>query len=176
MKKVLLMVALGVAVSARADLVEWSNPSDFVYQQVGGSTLVPDGTSFLLTLWEDGANNIMEDYGVGDDFQVAGLTTDFIGGQFYLSFDPVAAGLADGETVYTRVFNAASIGSATWYVDVDASGSVVLDSTPPAVSWQYDPGGTATDGSDWQQIPEPTTLALLGIGLAGVAARRSRRK
>jgi len=50
------------------------------------------------------------------------------------------------------------------------------------IRWQTDPTyvtgdmvGTAANGSDWVQVPEPGTLALFGLGLLMIGARRCRR-
>ncbi len=40
----------------------------------------------------------------------------------------------------------------------------------------YDPGGFAFEITGDREVPEPTTLALFGIGLVGMAVRRLRRK
>lgn len=175
-----VLAAAGMAVvGANADDIAWGNVITLepVYNQDGSGNPL-DGSSYLITLWEDGADGIIQDYNDpgSDDFRVGTLTGgDFFSGLFSVQFTEATEGTLPGERIYTQVFNAPTIGAASWFVVLDPAGFTITTPDPPA-TLDYDPSGSAVNGSDWQPIPEPATLALLGIGLTGIASRRMRKK
>lgn len=76
---------------------------------------------------------------------------------------------------YTVVWNGTTPGSADHFVILENGTpfDVPFVDVPPATQgFTYVTGGSAPDGSDWVAVPEPTTLALFGIGLIGMLVRR----
>ena len=133
--------------------------------------------NYIVRLYEDvGVNN---DFGVSDalDFDDAWTGDETVlvvgkaGTTYGSSFIWPGGSLAQGDDVFTVIFNATTIGAATQYVIVD---SATFDLPDPLGG----PGNyvlTSVSGT-WQAIPEPTTLALLGIGIGTAAAARRRRR
>lgn len=85
--------------------------------------------------------------------------------------------LTINDYVYTVVWNRSTVGydSNTKYAIVENGVPTRLSSTGwtgEDVVFDYNPGNTAFDGSDWVAVPEPASMALFGIGLAIVAVRR----
>lgn len=101
--------------AAMAAQIQWGNGVE-VYDQ--GGIPVPAASGYLIQLRYAGANMLINPPGSGDD--ILRTTTTFSSDGFFyqLLSDPVALGINMGDTVYTRVFNAATEGSATHYVDL----------------------------------------------------------
>ena len=138
-----------------------SNPNAY-------DALIPDSTEVLLkqtTLSSDGAfydattTYVELDYSIGD-------TNGFVGGY-----------------VYTRVFDyLGSNGSPTndtWFGN-DASPTLISGSqhSVPAANpaWIDITNGDSFTLNDQVVVPEPTTMAIMGIGLLTLVSRRFRRK
>lgn len=80
--------------------------------------------------------------------------------------------------VYTRIYNASTVGAATWYAQTaptTLSWSYDTTAKPPAAPTSADYNfGTVTAGQ-WVAVPEPSTFALLAAGLAVIGLRRKMR-
>jgi len=68
------------------------------------------------------------------------------------------------------IYDGATIGAATHYEIVDAS-PYVLPAADGDATYSM-----ATVSNGWQPVPEPCTMALLGLGLVTLAGRSIRRK
>ncbi len=79
-------------------------------------------------------------------------------------------GLDNGSQIYTHLFNASSIGAATYTATVGSGSHTVTGYNALNPAYTYNAG----TGGQWQAVPEPTTLALLGVGLLGLGFRRKR--
>ena len=86
----------------------------------------------------------------------------------------------NGDHFVLRVFNNASIASATAYLDIYLSGTTpysitaVSDLSPADSFLVWSAIGKTNGGPNgWQAVPEPTSMALFGIG-AGILALRRR--
>ena len=92
---------------------------------------------------------------------------------------------ADGINVYVRVFDSTTMGTSGWFLDLAAVQYGPTGTANPDGTWtiafggglgDYVTPGSLADGSDWQPIPEPTSMALFGLGLVTIAVRRRIRK
>jgi hypothetical protein len=143
-----------------------NNSGLWVYDRTGAYAPVTD----LLLFYDAGANHTAGLEGArGDDVLLnppgpTGGTWQDVG--WYLgSFNPSSTDL----WFYASVYNASTVGAATWNVNLGVvHAQFPTGSEPP----YYYNQGSAVDGSDWYPIPEPTTMALAGLGLVVAAARR----
>jgi hypothetical protein len=87
--------------------------------------------------------------------------------------------------VYVRLYNATTIGAATYYVNLGVSGStdyLVTTAAGASVQDAYTAEGVSGITGDssargtWIAIPEPGTMILFGLGSLVIAARRKFRK
>ena len=85
---------------------------------------------------------------------------------------PVNNGGFGGDAAYDFSFTFAHTSStliANWVAYINQAGGGLLDE-----SWGLDNVVVSVDGNSSTSVPEPASLALLGIGLVGLAARRRR--
>lgn len=79
-------------------------------------------------------------------------------------------GLDNGSQIYTRLFNASTVGAATYSAGTAGGVHTVVNYAALNAVYSYNSGASQT----WQAVPEPTTLALLGVGILGLTFRRKR--
>ena len=138
-----------------------------LYQDVGVNTLLSSITSFNASDLPVGGNS--------SDDQILGsfqTTVSSAKGQFGFLVNGLSADTIAGLTVYTVLFNNSVRTSATqaWIIDTTprtllSSGidSYTANATPSTVG--YGPLAVAA-------VPEPSSVALIGVGLAAIALRR----
>lgn len=164
----------------------WSDSNDTAYFMLtlvdaGGSANwgnTGDWAAILLDSNEDKTTG-------GEKFGINGL-------EYYIEWDldgAITGGTAYNSDIYQWNGSAWALlanqgvvawntGVVEWSVDPD---DVDLDDNPGAQIWW---GGAMDDGAaggddfcpDWGTTPEPATLSIIGLGLAGFALRRRRKK
>lgn len=82
---------------------------------------------------------------------------------------------AVGSSVFQRVYEFDSAVPNSWYYDSDLTTIIDTDAmNPPQQVRIGDPADTAGVALNQQVIPEPGTMALLGLGMLGLVLRRNR--
>ena len=185
MRKILAAWVVGAVVASAScfgGTVNIFNYDLYVYTSdsyPGGVIYIPDENNWVIAVYGAGGDGVVNLFGQGDD----DLLFTFQGGTWY--GDGLFSGnfSSSGSTgCFGRIYNSSDFvsdtdwGSATEYVNL----SYGVTNLPPLGTTQsinWDPGGTSDDGSDWQPIPEPGTLALFGLGLLMLSVgRRFRRR
>jgi hypothetical protein len=160
---------------AFAGTVTWENYAKFVYARAAdGGGKIPVANNWVIALYQDaGSDNVMDDW----DGSSSPLVTRQGGAWADVGYFSTSFTSAGGVSVFTRIYNASTIGAATWYVNLDG-GVKAINALPLDTDTFYlDPGGSSANGTDWKPIPEPATLALFGLGLVTMAVgKRFRRK
>jgi hypothetical protein len=194
---VVLVAALFVG-SAFGGALTYDNYYSYIYGP--GGVKIPAGADWVFALYHDVGGDGPDDFLSNDDDVLIGTAVPWnptYAGVFAASFDPVP-GLSD---VFGRVYNSsdfvndANPGSADQYVDVGGYLGLAVFTTPSDVPSPFvvgvqldtllggdgsgplsDPPGTDPTGGDWEPVPEPGTLALFGVGMLTLAARRFRKR
>ena len=184
MKKSIMMIVAGLALAAttQAAQINWGSGNNAVIWKATGTTIAPIGTSFYLVL---------------DDY-VAGITAAIMDGTFSSStagvLDMATSSntrgyiaertatselLALGGTVYnyrvlvfdsaagTDYFQFSSVKPNMAYIPADPVYGEVAKVTFAASHFNVE---------NWEAVPEPTSLALLALGVAAIGLRRKFRK
>jgi len=163
MKKMMMtMVAMGFAISAQAAAVTWTTD---IFQDRNGTTYAMNATIAFTTTVVFYEWNALANEGAGDwvvfaaGGQLGGsklaITRDFRG---------KATGFLE-DTKYMVHLSISSHNEPDWFVSqnlvftTDPTGDTTISLAPLV----------------WQQIPEPATMALLGIGIVAVGLRRRRK-
>lgn len=137
-----------------------------MYKDVSGDTVLALITSFNSSDIPQGAlANASDDILLGAPFQTT------VNGTFNWSATPVNS--ISGARVYSVLFNNSVLSSA--------SQAWIIDTTPTTITtgpFTYTANATpSTVGSGpLSVVPEPSSLALIGVGLTAIALRRRLRK
>jgi len=153
-----------------------------------------DGSGWVLAIYQDGGDGILglDGDAIGLDFDVStGNSLGDEGAPIHQSAVPGWGGNAGsgfmwyettpditaGAEIFTVVFNNSTMADADMYLIVDRALFPVPDAGSPPGPKSYDPlHGGAPAQDDWQAVPEPSSLALMGLGVAALVARRFRKK
>lgn len=150
----------------------------------GSDNLIGDGT-YLVD-----AGNAANGYVYGDDEIVFSRTTPAGGNSVFdgtLYSDAAFRTASETETTYSGLFYIRVFGDTTptvgeWYYNSPTLSAVSVDLTDPSRSPQLFDGNTngGVQGNDLNAsivaVPEPSSMALLALGLGVVALRRKFRK
>lgn len=173
-----LLLASGQCVRA-GDLLRWGNAGDPILYT--NSIAVAESLGWVVALYEDGGNGTIDaPDAVGNDDILRHITTfGSAGGDGYFYEDwtnPAGAGVNPGASVYTRIFNAVSIASATLYANIGSVLNTIpaYNNDPPNTGGYYSPNDPVT-ASSWQVVPEPGALALMTLGGAALFWLRRKR-
>lgn len=184
------LAACLVAGASFAGTINYFNTSANKVHDLAGTAIPgnPGVANYIVALVEVKGGGV-------DDLTTGGFTDDvFLGTTWFKNpFVPgiVNANVTDdgGKSVYGVVFNAddvtsaSDLGSATHFAYMFGPGGADASAVPsfdkPTDVFAFDMGGVMGEGSapgQWQQIPEPGTMALFGLGALVIAVRRKFRK
>lgn len=155
-----------VALPLQAGTLNWDNVVTQFYDSSGGTP--PDAT-WYVGLFSTGSDGFVDEWVYTTGPAVDDILLDFTD-QMYSGMLSETYNFTGTYEVYVRLFNNADPFAARAYVD-GATGETtfVLDGTGTG---DYGAGGSASDGSDWVSIPEPSSMALMGLGLIVVSLRK----
>ena len=157
MKKILTaLIALGFSISAQANSVMWAY-GDFQPGPPGYAlmpTSDPNWSSLIVFFEADGVTPF-----------AAGGVLDQVGTTMFGNFANEATGFTP-EATYTYQFQI--FGPDDWVYDTG-----IKSFTMPGAASDF--SLALSDKGTWTQIPEPATMALLGIGVVALGLRRRRK-
>ena len=168
MRFVVFLVVCAMASLVKAETMGWSFSGNLGVSADSGTVyLYKDGGT---AGWGSG-------FTIGSGDVATGVTTPVVadlghGGLWNWgdSFSWPSGALADGDKVYSVLFNS----GATQYRIIDSSTFTL----PPNLDGPATYNLTSIGGGSWIAVPEPTTLALIGLGAVTIliGRRRSDRK
>lgn len=159
---------LALVMGARADLITWGYSGDLGVGYDG----------YFVQLFEDvdkDSNWPVLGYTLdGDDAPVAGVTATIsnLKGLYYWgsSFSSPGGSLTTNDYVFTVIYDGPTAAGPNYRIVDPATGPYHLPYPEGPGDLTY--GGLGPGG--WQPVPEPATLALLGLGAATIFAGRRR--
>jgi PEP-CTERM motif len=147
-----------------------------VTEPVGGfgntfpGTLLPAGTTQVsgITTLNNGSNDFFELQGLPGGASLSSISFHFVNNSAAIPFGVVL--LTDTNTVVTALHTIGTLSSYDPIGTIPLDGNLVVDMQPG------NEGGSAYVLTLNTSVPEPGTLAALGLGLAGLGAAGLRRR
>jgi hypothetical protein len=173
MKKIIIMVCLACFGVAKGATLQWYFDGDDIGNGVQDGWLVAmyqdvDGLTDLssLVFYSNDSNNS------GD--VTTSLSSTITGGAGNHYWESLGNTHPGGMYAYSVIFNAASLGSASQFLVVDATPFLIPSITLPTQIDFYTPTTVSGTWQNIQAVPEPATFLLFGMG--GLGAWLIRRK
>jgi len=144
-----------------------------LYQDVGANSVLGSITSFTSAGAPVGGT------GTDTDTLLGSYTTSLLSGKTgnitWLSGGRSYATMT-GASIYSVVFNSSTRESASQALVIDASPYVLPSFDSDFVPYTQNTIAGSGPGNTWVAVPEPSTLALMGLGTIIIGVRRALRK
>jgi len=188
MKKMMIIgVALLSAAVMQAGTINWGNSSTSYIKGLDGVTAINQttaGTINLLVQLIDITDNNMVEVGNLGTSAMSNMTAGQLSGvALTYTYGTTQTSIGNADQMMVKLF--ATFGTQAYVMSVFSSGTTPWgvtatdNSKTESFTWAtgtYGGVGTAGAVDKWVAVPEPCTMALVGLGIAVVGLRRKFRK